>query len=259
MFHAVLPRVSPGVCDVFEEAVAMISHCADLASIAGCAPAAAYMAGAGGNVRRALAEIVHRNPSLSKVGDGEFDVETLGQSEVLSVAGYPDTIRNCLLSNGDQVDVRALIHERSVERSVWMRPTGELPGVQVRGRVKATSEGYLFEDDQSREEGRKGVRTADLGRDIIASGLDLSARPTFAAALTVSLTTASWVHLATGSRWYADASSARAVVRLMGGAPCVDVRLLTRLGVCVDREALCWIESLGWRHWPAPSARAASS
>lgn len=259
MFHAVLPRVSPGACDVFEEAVAMISHCADLASIAGCAPAAAYMAGAGGNVRRALAEIIHRNPGLSKIGDGGFDVETLGQSEVLSVAGYPDTIRNCLLSTGDYVDVRALIHERSVERSVWMRPTGELPGVQVRGRVKATSKGYLFEDDQSQEEGRKGVRTADLGRDIIAAGLDLSARPTFAAALAVSLTTASWVHLATGSRWYADASTARSIVRLIGGAPCVDARLLTRLGVCVDREVLCWIESLGWRHWPTASARAVSS
>tara|TARA_R110000868_G_scaffold411785_1_gene710577 strand:+ start:57850 stop:58629 length:780 start_codon:yes stop_codon:yes gene_type:complete len=258
MKHAVLPHVSPGVCDVFEEAVAVISHCADLASAAGCAPAAAYIAGAGGNVRRALAEIVHRNPSLNETAPGEFDVETFGQSEILSVAGYPDTIRNCHLSNGELVDVRALIHEKSVERSIWMRPTGELLGVQVRGRVKVTSEGFLFEDDQSEESMKKGVRTADLGRDIVASGLDLSARPTFAAALAVSLTTASWVHLASGSRWYADAPTARSVVRLIGGAPCVDARLLTRLGVCVDREVLCWIESLGWRHWPTTSARPTS-
>jgi hypothetical protein len=253
VIHAPLPRVSPGVRDVLSEALAVIARCADVAAVAGCAPAATYIAGAGGNIRRALAELVHRNPHLSADGADEFDVQRVGATEVVSMAGYPDTIRNCLVEGGS-TDVRALVQDRQVERCVWMRATGELENVHVRGRVTSSPGGYRFVDEPDREDGFDRCGRPDLGRDLLASGLDLSSRPTFASALEVALTTASWVHLASRARWYADAASARAIVRLAGGTPTVDARLLSRLGVCVDRAVLREIEALGWRHWPVPSS-----
>ncbi|WP_457349262.1 hypothetical protein [Sphingomonas sp. UYP23] len=234
-------------------AIASLSRCTDLVAEAGCAPAAAYVSGAQGNIRRAWAELTHRNPHLGAHANADFDVERVGSSEVISVAGYPDTIRRCGLESGGAADVRALVQELRAERCVWMRPTGELENVQVRGRVVRTAEGFVFLDEPELEAGMHQPSKADLGKDIVASGLDLSARPTFAAALEVALTMASWVHLGSAARWYADAASARAVVRLAGGTPNVDPRLLSRLGVCVDRGVLRFVETLGWRHWPTPS------
>jgi len=256
MIRAALPKVSPGLGDVLRDAVAALSHCADLVGEAGCAPAMVYVSGAQGNLRRALAELVHRNAHLApRAGDG-FDVDTSGSSTVISVAGYPDTIQGCLLDSGGCVDVHALVQERQVERGVWMRRTGELGDVHVRGRVSRTSHGYFFVDEPEFEAGTHQPARSDLGRDIVASGLDLSRRPTFAAALEVSLATGSWVHLPTNSRWYADSATARAIVRLAAGCPGVDARLIARLGGCVDRDVLRFVETLAWRHWPTPPTAA---
>ncbi|TPG40575.1 hypothetical protein EAH79_11820 [Sphingomonas koreensis] len=170
------------------------------------------------------------------------------------MAGYPDTIRQCITSDGCQTDVRALVQERRVDRCVWMRRTGELENVQIRGRVELSPEGCRFIEEPALECTVGPFVGCDLGRDIVASGLDLSARPTFAVALEVTLVAGSWVNLGTGRRWYADSATARAVVRLAGGSPGGDLRLIRRLGGCVDRDVLRHIETLGWRHWPTPSA-----
>ena len=247
------PRVTPGLADVLVQAMASLAHCGDLVATAGCAPAATYVAGAQGSIRRALAEIVNRAPFLG--GDeGDFDVTRLGASEVIGVAGFPDTIRSCL-HDGGAGDVRALVQVPEVERCVWMRATGELGDVHVRGRVRPSPEGYRFDDEHDME-GAAGHRPRpDLARDLVASGLDLSHRPNFAAALEVALAAGSWVHLPTSARWFTDPATARAVVRLAGGSPGVDARLVSRLGTCIDREVLRHIEALGWRHWPTPAAR----
>ena len=254
MIRAALPRVEPGLADVLVGAVASLSHCADLVAAAGCAPATVYLAGAQGNLRRALAELGHRWSHLAPGGVDGFDVRRHGASEVISVGGYPDTVRRCALGDGGVADLRALVHEPQIEACVWMRPTGELGEVHVRGRVVAATDCLRFVEEPDLECTVVAPPPADLGRDIVASGLDLSGRATFAAALEVTLVAGSWVHLATDARWYADPATARAVVRLSGGAPGVDVRLATRLGSCVDRGVLCFVETLGWRHWPTPSA-----
>lgn len=257
MIRASLPRSTPGLADVLADAVASLSHCADVVATAGCAPAVTYVSGAQGAVRRALAELVNRSPHLARDAE-EFDVTRCGASEVIGVAGYADTIRGCL-AGGLRVDVRALVQKRDVERATWMRPTGELEDVHVRGRVELTTEGYRFIEEPDLEFRGGHLPRPDLARDLIASGLDLAGRPSFAAALEVTLATGSWVHLPTNTRWFADLATARAVVRLAGGSPGVDARLLQRLGTCVDRAVLRLIEGLGWRHWTTPSVRAAQA
>ena len=254
MIRAALPRVTPGLGDVLESAIASLSHCADLVAAAGCSPAATYIAGAQGNVRRALAELANRWPHLRACDADDFDVARYGCSEIVSMAGYPDTIRQCITGDGGRVDVRALVQERQVERGVWMQRTCELENVQIRGRVELDTEGCRFIEVPDLECTAAPVAGCDLGRDILASGLDLSQRATFAVALEATLVAGSWVHLGTGRRWYSDCATARAVVRVAGGVPGADVRLVRRLGGCVDREVLRHIETLGWRHWPTPSA-----
>lgn len=255
MIRAALPKVSPGLGDILASAIASLSHCADVVAGAGCAPAVTYLSGAQGNIRRAWDELTHRNPHLAVCIAEGFDVDRAGSSKVLSINGYPDTIQGCLLEAGGAVDVRALVQERQVERCVWMRLTGEIENVHVRGRVELSPEGYRFidEPDLERTAGRRPG--PDLARDLVASGLDLSHRPNFAAALEITLAAGSWVHLPSAARWFSDPATARAVVRLVGGSPGVDVRLFSRLGTCVDRDVLRFIETLGWRHWPTPSVR----
>ncbi|MDQ2804360.1 MAG: hypothetical protein M3Y41_17390, partial [Pseudomonadota bacterium] len=211
MIRAALPRVTPGLADVLDGAVAILSHCADFAAAAGCSPATVYLAGAQGNVRGALAELGHRWPHLAAGGTDDFDVHSHGSSEVIGTGGYPDTIRRCALTQGGVADVRALVQQRRVEGCVWMCPTGELEGLHVRGLVEATAEGYRFVEHSDVERAVAARHESDLARDIIASGLDLSNRATFAAALELTLLAGSWLHLATGSRWYSDPATARAV------------------------------------------------
>jgi hypothetical protein len=246
-----LPRVGPEVAEALTNAMSAVAHCSDLVARAGCRPAATYLDGAGGNLRHALDELVHRRPHLAP-GAEDFDLHTVGGSLVLGTAGFPDTITSCSVDGGDLVEVRALIPSRDATATVWVRPTGELPGVHVRGSVTRGEAGLVFEDEQDRDLLSRPSARPDLGRDLASAGLDLSGRPAASAAMEVTLATGSWVHLASGARWYADHATARAIVRLLGGTPGVAPHQVTRLGICVDRACLLAIERVGWRHWPTP-------
>lgn len=249
-----LTTATPDLPAAIDGALSAIARCRDVASRAGCRPARVYLDGAAGNLRQALAELVHRDHRLAHLRPPEFDSARVGGSEVFAASGCPDTITACRLPGGGSGLVRALAGARDVADVVWVRPDPALPGLHVRGRVTVGADGCRFEDAPDREDRLAVSPMPDLGCDLMASGLDLSGRPVLAIALEVALATGSWMHLASGRRWFADQPTARAVVRLLGGCCGADPFLIARLGVCVDREVLLLVEALGWRHWPTPAS-----
>jgi hypothetical protein len=245
-----LPRATPSVAQALAKAQAALAHCCDLVSLSACRPALTYLRGAEGNVRNAMAQLLHRHPHLA---DGvDFDTTRVGNAEVIGCASFPDTVLNCRMPDGSLGAARAIVPARNVESAAWMRPLPEQPGVWMRGRVVFEANILAFVDDREMELPIATRRGPDLGRDLVGSGLDLSTRPVLAVAMELTLTSGSWVHLPSGRRWFADRQTARAVVRMLGGSPALDEAQAERMGGCVDAGALSLIEGLGWRYWPTP-------
>jgi hypothetical protein len=244
-----LARVAPSLPQAIGKAEAALAQCADLVAVAACKPARVYLDAARGNVRHALSALVHRHPHLAMGED--FETSRWGEAEVIGCCGFPDTVLGCVLPDGSRDTVRAIIPARRAERAAWLRPMREAPGVWMRGRVAERDGRPTFVDDVDLELPLAGHAGPDLGRDLVSSGLNLASRPVLAVSLEVTLAAGSWRHLDTGRRWYADHATARAVVRLLGGAPAAG-GLHSGVGGLVDYGALVLIERLGWRHWPTP-------
>lgn len=248
-----LGRMLPNAGEPFAEALAALSACGDVAAASGHKLASVYVSGAAGSLRLALAALASDLPAITASPTVTFDERRVGASTLAGPPGLVDTIRNCRQPDGSLATVRALFPSAEAAKAVWCRPSTELGGLKVRGRVMLDGSGASFHDDAEREGPPMPGLAADLGRDLIAAGgLDLSTRTASTAALEATLATGSWVHLGTGRRWYCDPATAQAVVRCLGGRPCLARSDFTRLGVHVDREWLVIIEGLGWRHWPVP-------
>jgi hypothetical protein len=137
---------------------------------------------------------------------------------------------------------------------VWLRPDPKLPGLWTRGRIELAKSGLCFVDEPNRDIRPTPSAIQDLGRDLINLKLEaLSRTPALSAAIEITLVSGSWCHLSSGTRWFADGPTARAIVRMMGGAPPVPPATTSRLHGAIDREALLLIERSGWRHIPTPA------
>ncbi|NYD89179.1 hypothetical protein [Sphingomonas melonis] len=239
---------------MFERAYEAAALCVDLAIAAGSPTARTYALGASGSLRHAAQLLANEGRLGGEMDRSGFRTLIVGSSELIGDTSGWDTALRCRTIDGREVRATALWAVADPEDGVWMRVDAALANLWCRGRVEVGSESLVFLDEPGREATPTPRSTVDLGRDLIAScGGDLDRRPALAMALEVSLVSGSWCHLATGQRWFADPSTARAIVRLLGGHPVIDAATSVRLAGVVDREALLIIEELGWRHVPTPS------
>jgi hypothetical protein len=253
----VIGRLEPGASKAFHDALAALAACADVARGAGSSLASTYIAGAGGNLRHAMTALGGICDLATTADMGTFDVVRSGKSQLIGTAGRIDTIRDCAMPDGSAGIARALLTAPDPEDGVWLRADAALPGLVVRGTVLATERGMEFSDGAPHRAATPVRPAPDLACDLVRSaGIDLVGSAADAAAWELTLASGSWVHLETGSRWFADRSTARTVVRLMGGTPALTGWPVHRSVVQVDRDVLLAVEALGWRHWPTPSLEA---
>lgn len=240
---------------VFRKAFEAVACCDDVTCAAGSTAARAYAMGAAGSLRHAARLLACADdPATTSVASTGFETRKVGTSELIGGPAGWDTALRCRLADGRHVRAKALWPLTDVEHGIWMRVDAELPNLWCRGRLEVADSGLVFHDDPAGDVKPTARPTADLGRDLLTSGpRDLNLRPASAAALEISLVSGSWYHLATGRRWFADAATARAIVRALGGHVPLDSAMRARLAGIVDRGALVVIERLGWRHMPTPS------
>lgn len=249
-----LPVSTPDAEGIFGRALAALSLCADVAVAGGSTAARSYVSGAAGALRHAL-EILALEGRILECGsvDEEFETRRVGTSELVGGADGWDTTLRCGMPDGSVGTARALWPAPAPEDGIWTRPDGELPGLWTRGRLELSDIGVTFVDEPDRDRRPEPAAIHDLGGDLVRSGLTgLASRPALARALEVTLSSGSWCHAASRSRWFGDDATARAVVRMLGGTSPVEPSTRARLRGLVDREALLAIERAGWRHVPTP-------
>lgn len=250
--RASLPCPPPDCGPIFEEALRATALCADAATACGSAGARTYAAGAAGALRNAL-EILGKEGRVGACVRGDdFDVRQAGSSELVGGRLGWDTVKHCRLPDGGTGTARALWPRTDVTRATWLRSV-DTRGFAVRGRVEENGEWMEFVDHPTLDLPPAPPVRHELGRDLVRAGLgDLSRTPALASALEIALVTGSWLHLASGSRWFTDRAGARAIARMLGSPVTVDDNAHRRLAGLIDRGALLLIERLGWRHLPTP-------
>lgn len=253
--RSALPTVVSDARGHFSRALVALSLCEDVAVAAGSSTARAYVAGAAGAVRHALAALAtERGTRWENGGTEAFDMLRVGSSQLIGGPDGWDTASRCRLPDGGEGTVRALVPASEVEAGIWLRLDPAFPGLWARGSLEITPAGLRFVDDGDREVAAIPRIAHDLGRDLLAQGLDdLSSAPAFAAAMEVTLVSGSWCHAASGSRWFADEPTARSIVRMMGGTAPIAQAHGARLRGVIERQALIAIERAGWRHVPTPT------
>lgn len=253
--RSAVPTVVSDARGHFSRALVALSLCEDVAVAAGSSTARAYVAGAAGALRHALEALANeRGTTWANEGTEAFDMLRVGSSDLIGGPDGWDTALRCRLSGGGEETVRALVPAREVDAGIWLRSDPALPGLWARGSLETTAAGLTFVDDGDREVAAIPRAARDLGRDLLALGLDdFSSTPAFAAAMEVTLVSGSWCHTSSGSRWFADEATARSIVRMMGGTAPIAPANGARLRGVVERQALIAIERAGWRHVPTPT------
>ncbi len=250
-----LPLVPHDCAELFDDALRALALCSDAAFACGSVTARVYAAGAAGALRHALIALANEGRLRSREDPSTFDVLRFGEGELVGVGGRWDTLRGCAIPGDGRATVHALWPMDDVGEGVWLRMDNAVPGLAVRGRVVDDGDGSpVFRDEPAADRPAAPSVVHDLGRDLMRSAFfDASRTPAFSVALELALAAGSWLHVASGTRWFVDAVGARTIVRMLGSPITIADEGRRRLGGLVDQEALLLIERLGWRQVPTPT------
>lgn len=250
-----LPLVPDDCANLFDDALRALALCSDAVLACGSVTARVYAAGAAGALRHALMALANEGRMRPWADPSTFDVSRFGEGELVGIGGRWDTLRGCAVPAGGSATVHALWPVDRVGEGVWLRTDDEMPALVVRGRVADDGRGSpVFHDEPDADRPAAPRVVHDLGRDLVCSAsCEVSRTPALAVALELALACGSWLHVASGTRWFVDPAGARTIVRMLGSPVTIADEGRRRLGGFVDREALVLIERLGWRQAPTPT------
>lgn len=213
--------------------------------------AALYLDAASGNLRHAVSLLGRRR---RPVADDEVEI-VHGKSLIRTRDGRPVSARSCRHEVEERVDAVCVHAVSDLSSCVWIRRTGDAETIGVRGRVIVRRNELWFVDAAGLDAVPTTSGRASLTSDLARSGAlaEIAAGPVGALLLSQALADGSWLHLASGARWFIDDAAARTLVGLVSNAG--PPQTLESLGGMIDRDLLARVEHLGWRHVPTRSAR----